>query len=121
EASGGLFNTLCRSQSDQPHLAANESGGAMTFNDPTHYGRDEEEEFGDSGAYSESLEEDFEEEEEEEESGVPTPAGSEPEPMSIPAPPPPPKPRPAPSAPSGGGGGKPKAKKKAAKKPPKKA
>ena len=39
-----------------------ESGGAMTFYDPTLYGRDEEEEFGDSGAYSESLEEDFEEE-----------------------------------------------------------
>jgi hypothetical protein len=35
----------------------------MTFYDPTLYGRDEEEEFGDSGAYSESLEEDFEEEE----------------------------------------------------------
>jgi len=27
----------------------------MTFYDPTLYGRDEEEEFGDSGAYSESL------------------------------------------------------------------
>src|SRR5579862_7430910 len=39
----------------------------MTFDDLTLYGRDEEEEFGDSGAYSESLEEDFEEEEEEEE------------------------------------------------------
>ena len=39
----------------------------MTFYDPTLYGRDDEEEFGDSGAYSESLEEDFEEEEEEEE------------------------------------------------------
>ena len=35
----------------------------MTFYDPTLYGRDEEEDFGDSGAYSESLEEDFEEEE----------------------------------------------------------
>jgi len=35
------------------------------------YARDEEEEFGDSGAYSASLEEDFEEEEEEEESGTP--------------------------------------------------
>src|ERR1700746_2477179 len=43
----------------------------MTFNDPTLYARDEEEEFGDSGAYSESLEEDFEEKEEEEESGPP--------------------------------------------------
>ena len=37
----------------------------MTFYDPTLYGRDEEEEFGDSGAYSESLEEDFEDEIEE--------------------------------------------------------
>ena len=50
----------------------------MTFNDPTLYGRDEEEEFGDSGAYTESLEEDFEEEEEEEESGLPAPEASEP-------------------------------------------
>ena len=83
----------------------------MTFDDPTLYARDEEEEFGDTGAYSESLEEDFEEEEEEEESGMPAPESIEPEPVSIPAPPPP-KPRPAPSAPSGGGG-KPKAKKKA--------
>src|SRR6204780_5281251 len=50
-----------------------------TFNDPTLYGRDEEEEFGDSGAYTESLEEDFEEEEEEEEeAGLPEPALSEP-------------------------------------------
>ena len=39
----------------------------MTFDDFTLYGRDEEDEFGDSGAYSDSLEEDFEEEEEEEE------------------------------------------------------
>ncbi len=44
----------------------------MMFYDPTLYGRDEEEDFGDSGAYNESLEEDFEEEEEEEEeAGVP--------------------------------------------------
>ena len=57
-------------------------GGAMTFDDPTLYARDEEEEFGDSGAYSESLEEDFEEEEEEEEeSGMPAPEANEPEPM----------------------------------------
>ncbi|MGC2023037.1 MAG: hypothetical protein WA654_18390, partial [Candidatus Sulfotelmatobacter sp.] len=59
----------------------------MRFNDPTLYGRDEDEEFGDSGAYSESLEEDFEEEEEEEEeAGVPEPAMSEPV-MSAPPPP----------------------------------
>ena len=31
----------------------------MTIDDPTLYGRDEEDEFGDTGAYSESLEEDF--------------------------------------------------------------
>jgi len=72
----------------------------MTFDDPTLYGRDEEEEFGDSGAYSESLEEDFEEEEEEEEeAGLPEPAVSEP----VVSAPPPPAPRPA--APAGGGGG----------------
>src|SRR5438270_165773 len=88
----------------------------MTFYDPTLYGRDEEEEFGDSGAYSESLEEDFEEEEEEEESGTPSPEIGEPESIAVP-PPPAPKPKPAPPAPSGGGGGrKPAAKKKAAKK-----
>ena len=50
----------------------------MTFYDPTLYGRDDEEEFGDSGAYSESLEEDFEEEEEEEEeAGIAEPAMSD--------------------------------------------
>ena len=71
----------------------------MTFYDPTLYGRDEEEEFGDSGAYSESLEEDFEEEEEEEEEpGITgsdtTESDSEPAPA-------PPAPRPV----TGGGGG----------------
>jgi hypothetical protein len=66
----------------------------MTFYDPTLYGRDEEEEFGDSGAYSESLEEDFEEEEEEEEeSGLPQPEINGVEPVSAPAPP---APKPAP-------------------------
>ena len=66
----------------------------MTFDDPTLYGRDEDEEFGDSGAYSESLEEDFEEEEEEEEEpGMPESESIEPEPM----PPPPPAPKPAPA------------------------
>jgi len=70
----------------------------MTFYDPTLYARDEEEEFGDSGAYSESLEEDFEEEEEEEESGTPSPETSEPESIAVP-PPPAPRPRPTPSAP----------------------
>src|SRR5579863_5955091 len=54
------------------HPAATDQEELMTFYDPTLYGRDEEEEFGDSGAYSESLEEDFEEEEEEE-AGLPEP------------------------------------------------
>ncbi len=40
----------------------------MRFNDPTLYGRDDEtDEYSDSGAFGESLEEDLEEEEEEEE------------------------------------------------------
>jgi len=97
--------------------AATESGGAMTFYDPTLYGRDEEEEFGESGAYSESLEEDFEEEEEEEEEG-PAPEAGETEPEPAPEPP---TPKPAPAAGGGGGGRskKPIAKKKtAAKKAP---
>ena len=65
----------------------------MSFYDPTLYGRDDEEDFGDSGAYSESLEEDFEEEEEEEEeAGIAEPAMGEP---AMPAPPPPPAPKPA--------------------------
>ena len=73
----------------------------MTFYDPTLYGRDEEEEFGDSGAYSESLEEDFEEEEEEEEEpGMPASETVESEPIAAPAPP---APKPAPAG--GGGGG----------------
>ena len=65
----------------------------MTFYDPTLYGRDEEEEFGDSGAYSESLEEDFEEEEEEEEEpGITGSDTAESESEPAPAPP---APRPA--------------------------
>ena len=74
-----------------------------------------------NGAYTESLEEDFEEEEEEEESGVPESEESEPEPVVAPPAPKPSKPAPKPAAPSGGGGGKPKAKKKAAKPAKKKA
>ena len=63
----------------------------MTY-DPTLYARDDEEEFGDTGAYSESLEEDFEEEEEEEEeAGVPEPDLGEP---VTPSAPPPSAPRP---------------------------
>src|SRR5215831_13408520 len=90
------------------------SGGAMTFYDPTLYGRDEEEEFGDSGAYSESLEEDYEEEEEEEEEpGMAEPESAEAEPEPVSAPPAPSKP----AAPAGGGGGGAKKKKAAKKKP----
>ena len=43
----------------------------MRFDDPTLYGRDDEtDEYSDSGAYGESLEEDLDEEEEEEEEPV---------------------------------------------------
>ena len=67
----------------------------MRFDDRTLWGRDDEmDEYSDSGAYGESLEEDLEEEEEEEEeSGVMEDRpGSESEPvMEAPAPPPPPK------------------------------
>src|ERR1700722_4458220 len=49
----------------------NYAGGDMRFDDPTLYGRDDEtDEYSDSGAYGESLEEDLEEEEEEEEEPV---------------------------------------------------
>ena len=67
----------------------------MTFDD-TLYGRDDEmDEFGDSGAYGDSLEEDYEEEEEEEEAAeVPAIIESQPEPAA-----------PAPSAPKPAGGG----------------
>ena len=71
----------------------------MPFDDPTLYGRDDEtDEFGDSGAFSESLEEDFDEEEEEEEE----PAMTEEEDEGA-APEPPSEPKPA--MPTGGGGG----------------
>src|SRR5208282_5898195 len=78
------------------------AGGDMRFNDPTLYGRDDEtDEFSDSGAYGESLEEDLDEEEEEEEE----PALVE-EDDELPAPPPVREPvaAPAPVTPSGGGG-----------------
>ena len=80
--------------------------------DNTLYARDEEmDEFGDSGAYGDSLEEDYEEEEEEEEAELPGMI----EPAAEPAPPAPAVPRPT------GGGGSPKPPRKpAAKKPAKK-
>ncbi len=54
----------------------------MTF-DETLYARDDEmDEFGDSGAYGDSLEEDYEEEEEEEEAEVPGMIESQPEPVA---------------------------------------
>src|SRR5580658_7605866 len=129
-SSGGLLNSLV--PATRALVAATgrpgspqRSGGSMTFYDPTLYGRDEEDEFADSGAYSESLEEDFEEEEEEE-AGLPEPDAHAPAPVATAAPPAPkPAPKPAapkPPAPAGGGGGsKPAAKKKAAKKPAEKA
>jgi len=68
----------------------------MTF-DETLYARDDEmDEFGDSGAYGDSLEEDYEEEEEEEAAEVPAIIESQPEPVA-----------PAPVAPRPSGGGNP--------------
>jgi hypothetical protein len=96
--------------------AAQNPGGKMTFNE-TLYARDDEmDEFGDSGAYGDSLEEDYEEEEEEEEAEVAGVIEPQPEPIA---------PTPAPPKPSGGGGSpkpprKPAAKKPAKKKPAKK-
>ena len=70
----------------------------MHFDDPTLYGRDDEtDEYSDSGAYGESLEEDLEEEEEEEEE--PVIVVEEDEIAVSPAPV-----APAPVTPSGGGG-----------------
>src|SRR2546423_1929532 len=111
--SGGLFNFPCaRSRIAYRFRPPLKSGGAMTFYDPTLYGRDEDEEFGDSGAYSESLEEDFEEEEEEEEEpGMPASESTESEPAPKPS-------APKPAAGGGGGGRRAPAKKKAAKKKP---
>jgi hypothetical protein len=79
----------------------------MNFHETLYLRDDEMDEFGDSGAYGESLEEDYEEEEEEEEAELPgvTDSGVEP-------------PMPATPVPVGGGGGgssKPAAKKPAAK------
>src|SRR5712671_5282969 len=104
-------------------------GGDMRFDDPTLYGRDDEtDEYSDSGAYGESLEEDLEEEEEEEEEPVLVEEDDE-----IPVVPArEPVRAPTPVTPSGGGGGqsgspskkapakKAPANKKAAKKAPKK-
>lgn len=49
------------------------------LDDETLYGRDDDmDEFGDTGSYGESLEEDYEEEEEEEEEPEPVPPGKRP-------------------------------------------
>jgi hypothetical protein len=91
----------------------------MMFEETLYLRDDEADEFGDSGAYGDTLEEDYEEEEEEEESELPSVMEEEPETAS--------EPEPAAPAPTGGGGGgapkpaKKKAAKKAAKKAPKKA
>jgi hypothetical protein len=120
-SSRGLLNFSCPADLANYYSAgpAERSGGAMTFYDHTLYGRDDEmDEFGDSGAFSESLEEDLEEEdEEEEEARTPEPDLGRPEPPSVPAAP---APKPAPAG-GGGGARKPAAKKKAAKKAKKKA
>src|ERR1700686_5004390 len=119
-SSRGLLNFSCPADLANYYSAGppERSGGAMTFYDHTLYGRDDEmDEFGDSGAFSESLEKDLEEEdEEEEEARIPEPDLGRAEPASAPAAP---APRPAPA---GGGGGdrKPAAKKKAARRPAKK-
>ena len=78
----------------------------MTFYETLYLRDDETDEFGDSGAYGESLEEDFEEEEEEEE--LPTLVEPEPEEIEAPAPP-------APVITGGGGGSSRPAAKKPAK------
>src|SRR6266566_2499528 len=119
-SSRGLLNFSCPADLANYYSAGppERSGGAMTFYDHTLYGRDDEmDEFGDSGAFSESLEEELEEEdEEEEEARIPEPDLGRPEPASAPAAP---APRPAPAG-GGGGARKPAAKKKAAKKSAKK-
>jgi outer membrane biosynthesis protein TonB len=91
--------------------AAQNPGGKMTFNE-TLYARDDEmDEFGDSGAYGDPLEEDYEEEEEEEEAEVAGVIEPQPEPVT---------PTPAAPKPSGGGGSPKPPRKPAAKKPAKK-
>ena len=66
----------------------------MSFDDALYARDDEMDEFGDSGAYGDSLEEDYEEEEEEEEAEVPGMIEPQPEPAT---------PAPATPRPSGGG------------------
>ncbi|MGA7288398.1 MAG: hypothetical protein WBX02_09910, partial [Terriglobales bacterium] len=74
----------------------------MRFDDPTLYGRDDEtDEYSDSGAYGESLEEDLEEEEEEEEEPVVVEEDDDEIGVAVREP----VTAPAPVTPSGGGGG----------------
>jgi hypothetical protein len=106
-----LFNSWRRQcEHSNRHAAQPEnSGGEMNVYETLYLRDDEMDEFGDSGAYGESLEENFEEEEEEEEAELPGVTGTEAE-----------TPMPAAPMPMGGGGGggpsKPAAKKPAAKK-----
>ena len=90
----------------------------MSFDDTLYLRDDEMDEYGDSSAFGDSLEEDYEEEEEEEEAELPGMA--EPEPEAEPVASVPDIPAPARSG-GGGGGSKPKAKKapkkKSARKP----
>src|SRR5438046_3738257 len=76
----------------------NERGGRMFFEETLYLRDDEADEFGDSGAFNDSLDEDYEEEEEEEEAEVTPSSEIEPEPAMG-------EPEPAPPAPRGGGGG----------------
>ena len=85
------------------------------FEETLYLRDDEADEFGDSGAYGDTLEEDYDEEEEEEESELPSAMEEEPEPVAEPQPA-----APAPATGGGGGGGRVPARKPAKKKAAKK-
>jgi hypothetical protein len=83
----------------------------MMFEETLYLRDDEADEFGDSGAYGDALDEDYEEEEEEEEEAE-MPSGDDVEPEAAP--------EPAAPASTGGGGGSRSSRKAPAKKAPKK-
>jgi len=105
-----LFNSWRRQceQSNRHGALPENSGGEMNVYETLYLRDDEMDEFGDSGAYGESLEETYEEEEEEEEAELPGVTGAE---VEIPMPP-----APMPVGGGGGGSSKPAAKKAAPKK-----
>jgi hypothetical protein len=107
-----LFNSWRRQceQSNRHGARPENSGGEMNVYETLYLRDDEMDEFGDSGAYGESLEENFEEEEEEEEAELPGVTGAEAETPMPPAP-----------MPIGGGGGGGSSKPAAKKAVPKKA